>query len=191
MHRYAAGCAHQPLRRAVECLPHPSRQPFFIKGSHYSAVELLGDAARFAGGICLIFRLMPANYHRYCFIDDAALEECGAIPGALHCVRPIALEREPVYAHNSRAWTLMRTDHFGTVAQIEIGALLVGRIVNEPFPPGTGIRRGQEKGRFKFGGSTIALLFEPGRIALNALFCFRTEVEEHSVRQGQAIGRSL
>lgn len=111
----------------------------------------MGDAARFAGGICLIFRLMPANYHRYCFIDDAVLEECDAIPGALHCVRPIALEREPVYALNSRAWTLLRTDHFGTVAQIEIGALLVGRIVNEHSP------RARESGAVrKRGASSLA-----------------------------------
>lgn len=184
-----------PCDGLLSACPIDSGSRFFIKGSHYGIGELLGDGSRaegFAGGDCLIFRLTPANYHRYCFIDSAVLAASGTIPGVLHCVRPIACECEPVYVRNSRAWTLLRTEHFGAVAQIEIGALLVGRIVNEALGAGARVRRGQEKGRFEFGGSTIVLLFEPGRIALDA--AIRTQLErggEYPVRQGQAIGSAL
>ena len=72
-----------------------------------------------------------------------------------------------MYVQNSREWARIRTEHFGEIVQMEIGALLVGRIVNEPISAGDRVHRGQEKGRFEFGGSTIVLLLESNQIELD------------------------
>lgn len=165
---------------------------FSIKGSSYSLRDLLEDdglAERYRGGLCLIFRLTPANYHRYCHLDDGEVLATRMIPGVLHCVRPIACERFPVYVQNSREWARIRTEHFGEIVQMEIGALMVGRIVNAPVEIGSRVVRGQEKGRFEFGGSTIVVLVEAGRVKLDS----RVPVEdvqgaEMEVRLGERIG---
>ena len=157
-----------------------------IKGIEYSLAGLLADAGlarRFRGGCCLIFRLTPRNYHRYCYIDGGVREKQVVIPGVLHCVRPIACERYPVYAQNSREYALIHTENFGDVIQMEIGALLVGRIQNHSG--GETVRRGEEKGYFEFGGSTIVVLLEDGRVTLDARFGRGVETP---VRAGEMIG---
>ena len=52
------------------------------------------------------------------------------IRGKLHCVRPIALRTVPVFAQNSREYEVIAAGKFGIVVQMEIGALLVGKINN-------------------------------------------------------------
>lgn len=163
-----------------------------IKQSRYSVSELLGmDAAarRFRDGVCLVFRLCVDNYHRYCYIDDGQKGPNVFLPGVLHTVRPIALESAPVFVRNCREYTIMETARFGTVAQIEVGALLVGRIDNHD---GAGpIRRGEEKGRFLYGGSTVVLLLEKDRVALDeALFTATANGIETPVVMGQVLGRA-
>ena len=79
-------------------------------------------------------------------------------------MQPIACETYPVYTLNRRCWCLLDTEHFGPVVQTEIGALIVGGIVNNEG--NTRFSRGMEKGRFDLAGSTIVLLFEPDRIRL-------------------------
>ena len=163
-----------------------------IKQSRYSVSELLGmDAAarRYRDGVCLVFRLCVDNYHRYCYIDDGQKGPNVFLPGVLHTVRPIALESVPVFVRNCREYTIMETARFGTVAQIEVGALLVGRIDNHD---GAGpIRRGEEKGRFLYGGSTVVLLLEKDRVALDeALFTATANGIETPVVMGQVLGRA-
>ena len=164
-----------------------------IKQSRYSVSELLGmDAAarRFRDGVCLVFRLCVDNYHRYCYVDDGQKGPNVFLPGVLHTVRPIALESVPVFVRNCREYTIMETARFGTVAQIEVGALLVGRIDNHD---GAGpIRRGEEKGRFLYGGSTVVLLLEKDRVALDeALFTATANGIETPVVMGQVLGRAV
>ncbi len=142
---------------------------FSIKHSRYRLADLLQDEAlarRLEGGDCLIFRLCASDYHHYCFIDDGIQHEPHRIEGVLHSVQPIVCEKLPVFVLNRRCWTLLETDHFGPVVQTEIGALVVGGIVNS-HPVGR-FRKGAEKGRFELAGSTIVLLFEKDRIALRA-----------------------
>lgn len=134
------------------------------KYSRYRTEELLEDrklAERYRGGWCLVFRLRPSDYHRYCYVDDGEIVDRKQISGVLHCVRPIALEKYPVYVRNSREYTVLNTVHFGRVVQMEIGALLVGRITNHRNH--LYAKRGMEKGYFEFGGSTIILLVEKDR----------------------------
>lgn len=164
---------------------------FSIKNSRYSLRDLLRDdalAAGYTGGTCLVLRLCPSDYHHYCYIDDGYQGENHFLSGVLHSVQPIACEKYPVFVLNRRSWTLLTTDHFGPVVQTEIGALIVGGIVNPQ--ENRRVRRGEEKGYFELAGSTITLLFEKDRIRL------RPEIEadlrrgEVQVRQGQWIATS-
>ena len=163
---------------------------FQVKGIGYTLAELLEDEAlaeEYRGGVCLIFRLTPRHYHRYCYIDDGHKGDNVAIPGVLHSVRPLCCGVYPVYARNSREYTVLYTEHFGAVVQVEVGALLVGRIRNHHGR--ARIRRGEEKGCFEFGGSTILLLFRQGSVRLeDALFFDTLRGREKPVRQGEGIG---
>ena len=156
-----------------------------IKQSRYSV-----SARLFRDGVCLVFRLCVDNYHRYCYVDDGQKGPNVFLPGVLHTVRPIALESVPVFVRNCREYTIMETAHFGTVAQVEIGALLVGRIDNRE---GAGsIRRGAEKGRFLYGGSTVVLLLEKDRVSVDeALFTATLNGIETPVVMGQVLGRAV
>ena len=160
-----------------------------VKQSQYSISDLLGGdpaAARFEGGACLVFRLCVNHYHRYCYPDGGRLLRSALIPGELHTVRPIALEEIPVFVRNCREYALLETDHLGTVAQIEVGAMLVGKIHNHPAPERFG--RGDEKGKFLYGGSTVILLIEPDRIQIpEEAFALSAEEKEIPVCMGERI----
>lgn len=163
---------------------------FHIKGFSYPLRELIGDEAlsrRYHGGVCLIFRLEPGDYHHYCYIDDGYQGENHFIPGALHSVQPGACAAYPVYTLNRRVWTLLATEHFGPVIQTEIGALVVGGIV--PARESGRFRKGGDMGRFELAGSTIALFFEQGRIKLRPELAARTALGgEVRVELGSWIG---
>jgi phosphatidylserine decarboxylase len=163
---------------------------FKIKGSAYTIDSLLRDRAlaeEFAGGVCLIFRLTPDDYHRYAFIDDGEIVSRKRIKGVLHTVRPIAGKRYKVYAQNTREYVVMNTKRFGTVVQMEVGALFVGRISNRPV--NDTFRRGEEKGMFEFGGSTIVMLFRRGVVVIDDAICENTRLNRETVvRMGYKIG---
>ena len=159
------------------------------KQSLYTISDLLGgdpEAPRFEGGTCLVFRLCVNHYHRYCYPDGGRPLRSAFIPGELHTVRPIALEQLPVFVRNCREYALLETDHLGTVAQIEVGAMLVGKIANHPAPER--FERGDEKGMFLYGGSTVILLIEPGRIHIpEEIFALSAEEREIPVCMGERI----
>ena len=159
------------------------------KQSLYTIDDLLGGdpaAERFDGGTCLVFRLCVNHYHRYCYPDGGRLLRSDFIPGELHTVRPIALEQMAVFVRNCREYALLQTDHLGTVAQIEVGAMLVGKIQNHPAPER--FERGDEKGMFLYGGSTVILLIEPGRIHIpEEAFALSAEEREIPVCMGERI----
>lgn len=138
-----------------------------IKHSIYTVPELLESeelAERYRGGYCLIFRLTPAHYHRYHFVDDGEIRETKTIKGIMHCVRPIALREYPVFTQNSREYVVFDSKHFGTLIQMEVGALFVGRITNHSKKE---VNKAEEKGYFEFGGSTIVLFISKDSANLN------------------------
>lgn len=158
---------------------------FAIKHTDYSLEELLQDpalAGEFRDGLALIFRLTPAHYHRYIYPEDGVVLREKKIPGELHTVRPIATEQVPVYVRNSREYALLQSENLGSLVQMEVGALLVGRITN--LPTSGFVTRGQERGYFEFGGSTIVLLLRKGTVKMLPAF----SEEEIPVCLGQRIG---
>lgn len=163
---------------------------FDIKHSVYSVADLLRDdvlAKEFEGGTCLIFRLTPDDFHRYSFMDDGCILRSETLPGVLHTVRPIAFRRYPVFSENAREFAVLETANFGKVIQMEVGALFVGRIVNHPL---TTFTRGQEKGKFEFGGSTVILLLQKDAAVMDEELLENTRNRKESiVRLGQTIGK--
>lgn len=163
---------------------------FNVKGFDYTVDTLLKNtelAARYSGGLCLVFRLCVTDYHRYFFFDGGTASGNTFIKGRLHTVQPAALEKRRVFTENCREYTVLETDNFGTAVQVEVGAMMVGRIVND-VKSGR-FERGTEKGRFEFGGSTVILLLEKDRAELDAEFFENTAAGcETAVRCGERIG---
>ena len=132
-----------------------------VKQSAYTVERLLRDsqlASEYEDGLCLVFRLCVNHYHRYAYVDSGKKGANIFIPGVLHTVRPIALETLPVFTENCREYTVIENPVFGKLIQMEVGAMLVGRIVNLEGE-GTAVR-GKEKGFFEYGGSTIIVLLK-------------------------------
>lgn len=161
-----------------------------VKQSILSVEDLLHDkdlAQNYNEGIALVFRLCVHHYHRYMYIDDGFKEKNHYIKGKLHTVRPIALENVPVFTENAREYTILHTKNFGDVAHIEVGALLVGKIHN--YHEEYHFKKGEEKGFFKYGGSTIILLISKGQIKLFDKY-LKSSVEIE-VKMGEEIGRKI
>lgn len=138
-----------------------------IKNSVYTVEELLGDrqlAAEFKNGTCLVFRLTVDDCHRYCYFDTGRLMRRKHIDGKLHTIRPVAEKRHKVYCENFREYSVLITENFGKAVQMEVGALLVGKIVNMEKPE---FKKGEEKGWFELGGSTIILFFQENTVKID------------------------
>ena len=167
---------------------------FTVKGVDYTIADLLENkelAERFDGGKCLIFRLAVDNYHRYGWCADGQAEAPVRIKGKYHTVQPIAMRRFPIFRENVREYTVVKTEKFGTVVQIEVGALMVGRIVNNA-PNGCTAKKGLEKGKFEFGGSTVVVLLEKDKVMLDEEFITNTQNDlETNVKYGEKIGTRI
>lgn len=164
----------------------------YIKNSWYTIPELLQDktlAKKYDNGFCLVFRLCVDDYHRYYYIDDGEVISHKRINGVLHTVRPIALKYTKVFSENTREYSLLKTSSFGNVIQMEVGALLVGRICNHDKKD---FSRGCEKGYFRFGGSTIVMLFERDKIELDPDIVDKINSDiEIKVKLFETIGRGI
>lgn len=163
---------------------------FKIKGVPYSLTGLLRErklGESFKGGKALVFRLTPSHYHRYLYAESGKVIFEKKIDGELHCVRPIAMEKFPVFIQNSREYLVTETRKFGRLIQMEVGALMVGKISNHEH--GDFVTRGEEKGCFEFGGSTIILLVQKDKLELESELLEMLSVrDEVSVFVGQKIG---
>ncbi|MBR5636665.1 MAG: phosphatidylserine decarboxylase [Pseudobutyrivibrio sp.] len=165
-----------------------------VKQSSFTISDLLRDkelAKEFYGGYCLVYRLCVNHYHRYSYFESGVKSEDIVIPGLYHTVQPVALEAGPVFIENSRQYTVINTKNFGKCVQMEVGAMLVGRIVNNQMES-ISIERGVEKGHFEYGGSTIIVLIPPGKATIYREILFASENgEETPVVMGQDIGKKL
>lgn len=163
---------------------------FYIKKSYYSVADLIKNSKKvpdFNGGVCLVFRLCVDDYHRYGYVDDGKIVENNYVPGVLHTVRPIALNRYPVFVQNSREYSVIETNNFGTIAQIEVGALMIGKIKNHQ-KSGL-VKKGREKGMFLYGGSTIVVLLEKDKVDIDEKYFRNTANDiETKVKFGSTIG---
>ena len=167
---------------------------FILKQSGFTLQTLLRDdrmPLRYAGGSMLIERLYLADYHHFHFPADGIARESISIPGRYYATTPYSRRwTVPFLAENHRQVTLLESDHFGSIAIIEVGAFTFGSI-QQRFTPDSRVQRGQRKGMFELGGSAIVLLFEPQSLRLDDDLCQNTENgTETYVRLGESIGRA-
>jgi phosphatidylserine decarboxylase len=169
-------------------------QRFPVKGSSLEAKTLLGSAARaeaFEGGPVILARLSPMDYHHLHYVDEGMTLETDRIGSKLWTVNKNALQNQPdILFRNERSIQILQTEHFGKLGMVEIGALTVGRIVQQhdiskPF------KRGDEKASFRFGGSAVALFGEPGKWLPSDDLLKHTEAGvETLVQLGELIART-
>ena len=165
-----------------------------MKGALFKASVLIGDSrwsAHFEDGPGFIARLCPVDYHRYHYPDDGRVLATWRIPGALHSVNPWALaEREDIFMINERQVSILETARFGKLAYVEVGATCVGKIVQTHF--GDSFSRGEEKGMFLFGGSTVIVIGEQGRWQMEPAMVERTrEGLETYLKMGAKLGEVI
>lgn len=158
---------------------------FKVKHSYYTIEELIGEKiSGYENGYALIFRLCVDDYHRYIFIDDGIKGKSKNIKGKLHTVRPIAINKYKVFIQNERTITILHTTNFDDVIQIEVGALMVGKIINNNKIK---FKKGDEKGYFKFGASTIIILINNVKIDEDIINNSQNNIET-IVKLGEKIG---
>ena len=165
---------------------------FSIKGSQYTIRRLLEDAQAkcFEGGSLVLARLCPTDCHRFYFPVDGIPQPSRLIEGKLFSVNPIAVRSNPwIFFENRRYVTYIDSPQFGKIAFIEIGATNVGSI-HQTFTPFVHYEKGQEKGYFSFGGSALAILFEPGAIKLDQDLLVNSLSLETRCLIGQSLGKS-
>lgn len=172
------------------------------KGIDYGVGELLADPAegrRFEGGAFATIYLSPKDYHRIHAPTGGKILGYRYVPGKLWPVnRPSVRNVAGLFAVNERLVTLM-DGPLGRVAVVMVGATNVGRIrisyddvvtnaglpashlnYREPITVG----KGDELGMFEMG-STVILLFEPGRVNLDPALA-----PETVLRMGRSIGKA-
>ena len=180
-----------PSDGKVSVYPIEENGRFHIKHTPYTVHQLLKDgklAARYMGGWIYVIRLTVDDYHRYCYVADGYKSGQRKIKGVLHTVNPVANDCYPIYKMNSREYDLIRTKDLGTVLTMEVGALMVGKICNYK-KEACDVRRGEEKGRFEFGGSTIIVMTEPGKVMPDPdLIANTKQSAETLVKMGEHIG---
>lgn len=176
---------------------------FQAKGRHFTAAQLLGGdeeaARRFEGGQFATIYLSPRDYHRVHMPAQGALTSTTYVPGDLFSVNQVTAENvDGLFARNERLACLFEGE-IGSFASVMVGAMIVAGIETvwsgltpthapelkrESFAPGQhNLAAGDEMGRFILG-STVVLLFEPGRIEWLDGFS-----AGDSVRMGQALGK--
>lgn len=124
--------------------------------------------ARYEGGGALgIFRLAPQDYHRFHIPVDGIMRQPKTIAGEYYTVNPMAIRSAlDVYGENVRVVVPIDSPEFGRVMVICVGAMMVGSTVITRSE-GEEVKRAEELGYFKFGGSTLVLLFESGRMVFD------------------------
>lgn len=163
-----------------------------IKGINYSLNDLIQNeaiASKYVGGTCLIFRLCPTDYHRFHFIDSGLCEKSNKINGSYYSVNPVALKKIPkLFCENKREWSVFHSENFKDILYVEVGATCVGSIL-QSYTPNSKIKKGDEKGYFKFGGSTVVLFLQKAAAKIDADIIEQTKLGfETKILMGEKIG---
>jgi phosphatidylserine decarboxylase len=186
------GCAAPVDGKVLAFSPVGSSTCFPVKGKAFRLDRLLGDgdsAESFRGGSVLICRLSLADYHHVHFPDSGTAGASRRVPGRYHAGGPYARRHlVPYFTENARVVTPFASDHFGSMAIVEVGALTVGSI-RQRYQPGAWVARGERKAVFGLGGSTVVLVFGPGAITLDPDLLARSASElETYVKLGASVG---
>jgi phosphatidylserine decarboxylase len=164
---------------------------FIIKGYRFDVYSFLDNpdlTQKYHDGSLLIIRLAPMDYHRFHFPVSGKISPNKKIDGDYYSVNPFALRKKAeIFCLNKREYSILSNPLFGDVVMAEVGATMVGSIV-QTFK-GSSVNKGEEKGYFKFGGSTVVLLFEKSKIRIDKdLLSNTAKGYETTVKMGERIG---
>jgi len=164
---------------------------FFIKGQSFSLHDFLQDASlahKYNNGVLLIIRLAPVDYHRFHFPAHGHISGSQRFEGKYYSVSPYAVKNNVrVYWENKREYSVLKTPNAGDIILCEVGATMVGSIVQN-YKSDTNVTKGQEKGWFLFGGSTVVMLFEEGKTQIDSDIISNTRKGfETSIKMGEQI----
>lgn len=168
---------------------------FLVKGEKFDLKSLLDDrvlANRYENGSMVMARLCPTDYHRFHFPCDCIPGESRWINGWLYSVNPIALKKDiHIFSRNKRRVCELETSQFGKVLYVEIGATSVGSII-ETYTPFKPYLKGEEKGYFSFGASSLLILFEPSRMEFDPDLLTMSKASDLEIRclMGQSLGKA-
>ena len=170
------------------------KQDFIVKGYKFNVQDFLNNnklSINYKNGALIIVRLCPTDYHRFHFPVDGTILENKKIEGDLYSVSPIALRKKiEILCQNKREYTVIKTKNFGNIIMAEVGATMVGSIIQTY--KNQNIKKAEEKGYFKFGGSTIVLIFEKDKIKIDKDLILNTKNGlETEVKMGEQIGVKL
>ncbi|WP_300331838.1 phosphatidylserine decarboxylase [Fusobacterium sp.] len=168
---------------------------FFAKGEEFTLTDFFRNknfAKKYKNGIMFIIRLAPVDYHRYHFPADGMISKSKTIEGAYYSVSTHAVRQNfRIFCENKRSFSTLFSDFFKDICIAEIGATMVGGI-KQTYIPYTHVKKGDEKGYFFFGGSTVILLLEkqPFKIDEDILKNSRNGLET-KVYMGESLGSTL
>ena len=164
---------------------------FVVKGYDFSIAEFLNNeelAEEYTCGSLIIIRLAPSDYHRFHFPFDATPEKTHIIKGKYYSVSPLSIRKKfKTFYQNKREYTILKSELFDDVIMAEIGATLVG-CIKQTYTPFNSVKKGDEKGYFEFGGSSVILLFKKGMITIDPDLLQNSHLSyETKVKMGERI----
>ncbi|MGX6590621.1 phosphatidylserine decarboxylase [Cetobacterium ceti] len=170
-------------------------QNFFVKGDEFTLNEYLKDktlAEKYKDGTFLIIRLAPVDYHRFHFPASGTISSSKEIDGYYYSVSPYAIRRNfRIFCENKREYSILSTEKFGDILLSEIGATMVGTIL-QTYTPNIFVKKGEEKGYFLFGGSSCILLFEKNKIKIDSDILENSKNGiETKIFMGEKIGEAI
>jgi len=169
-----------------------SNSDFIIKGYRFDVYSFLDNpelAKKYEDASLVVIRLAPVDYHRFHFPLRGEVSPNAKIEGDYYSVNPFALRKmAEIFWLNKREYLVLSNPVFGDVVICEVGATMVGSIIQTYS--GNMMNKGDEKGYFKFGGSTVVLLFEKDKVKIDDDLLINTANGiETSIIVGEKIGR--
>lgn len=168
-----------------------SNSDFYIKGFRFNVNSFLNNpelAKKYEDGAMIVFRLAPPDYHRYHFpVSGTTASSNIKINGDYYSVNPLALRKKAeIFWLNKREYGVIKSPLFGDVVMVEVGATMVGSMIQTYSS--TNVKKGEEKGYFKFGGSTVVLLFEKNKVKIDTDLLMNTSKGlETTIKMGERI----
>ncbi len=173
-------------------------KPIPTKGNMTMSLNALLNNSEYAhgfiGGSAMAVFLMPDNYHHYHSpVSGSIVESCEDVgdrlfgmPDMLDMINNgnVGYDKDySVFENFRHGYFIIKTEKYGLIAMVPIGLQTVGSVVfeadykkvNSENPKK--IYKGEKLGHFAYGGSTVLLIFEPGKLS------------SMTVEQGQRIGR--
>lgn len=169
----------------------------WLKGQDFTMAGLLGPGFshllhEFHAPAVAIARLAPQDFHRWWMPVDATVGPRQAIDGTYFSVSPRAVREVNILCTNKREVCMFDSPLYGRWCLIAVGAAMVSSIrISDSMIEGSSVAKGAEHGEFRFGGSTLIMLFDSRAIAWDEdlIQASRRPIETY-VKVGTRIGRA-